>query len=501
MSPTGTVTGRRRHLAVPLGIGTIAIPTRDRRQSLGRALRSYAENARDNGRLPELVVADDSSGAATREQVRGDLRALGRRYGLRCWYIGLEEKKRYVGLLASAARVSRRAVEFALLNPEGCSVTPGANRNCLLLHTAGATFFGPDDDTRGIVVRPPMDREGIAFRGRCQVAECWPFASRAEAMRHAHKVQVDILGVLEGVLGRVWEADATAASGGESSRFEVRVAELGTLGTGIDNPEYYVTRFGPSRSRVLASRERFLRYLSSRQMLHVAAQPTVTLTSPWNTCALAYDNRNALPPFPPVLRGEDGVFGCTLSLCVPTAAMAYLPWAVLHLPPVTRGFSEADLLRRVSGVRAERLFLECLSAAEIPSSVREPEERLRRLGVFLERIGHLSERKLRAWLGDRQRRFDESRLAFFEWLGREFVESPAFWAQLCRHRNHGLRTAMRRPDYFAPTDLGGRRDPAAALRRLRRLIRGHGVVLQVWTDMVEAAKRLRTQGVMIGQLL
>src|SRR5262249_39606043 len=84
-------------------IATLAVPTRNRPGSLERCLTSYVVNAVQHGRAPDVVVADDSDSLTLRLRNRRHLEDLKRRYSIRAFYAGPEERARFAAAIALEA--------------------------------------------------------------------------------------------------------------------------------------------------------------------------------------------------------------------------------------------------------------------------------------------------------------------------------------------------------------------------------------------------------------
>jgi hypothetical protein len=54
------------------------------------------------------------------------------------------------------------------------------------------------------------------------------------------------------------------------------------------------------------------------------------------------DNREMLPPYFPIFRSEDKLFGLMLDFIIPTSVTLDYPWAVPHLPIPQRGWCDKD---------------------------------------------------------------------------------------------------------------------------------------------------------------
>src|SRR5688572_2357271 len=127
-------------------IESLGVITRDRPESLRRCLDSLADMLMRSGRRLRLIVADDSTAEPARQRNREVLAAVAARLGVEADYVGADEKATLIDELAARSGVPRPTVEFAVRGPAGFDMAAGANRNTLLLATAGEMTFQVDDD-------------------------------------------------------------------------------------------------------------------------------------------------------------------------------------------------------------------------------------------------------------------------------------------------------------------------------------------------------------------
>lgn len=159
---------------------------------------------------------------------------------------------------------------------------------------------------------------------------------------------------------------------------------------------YYLMLRGASRDRLHLSEAAYRAAVCGGPVVRAVTRPTVTSGSVCMAGNLGLDLRTPLPPFPPVLRNEDGVFGALVQTCCPWAFMGHLPAAVWHLPPGPRTNSPGLLDRWTDGVRSEHLLI-AFVRARAPAAPSADERRdLRILGEGLAGLGNLPAGEFRA---------------------------------------------------------------------------------------------------------
>ena len=202
-------------------IAAIGIPTRDRPQSLARALVSYAESARRYGRDIRFVVADDSRSADVQAQNRQRLGDVAERCGADVRYSGRSARADFAAALARRADVPLDVTRFALLGDERFRFTYGAARNTLLLSLAGEVAVQVDDDTVCELRAAPEAVPGLAVSSKGPSA-FWHFESREAALAAAPVADTDFLALHERLLGR-----RPAACAAEVEQVALDVSEVG----------------------------------------------------------------------------------------------------------------------------------------------------------------------------------------------------------------------------------------------------------------------------------
>ncbi len=494
----------------PTQILKIGVVTRNRPASLRRCLESYVENAQTHGRKIEVVVADDSEAAETRGDTREMLREMAQRYGVGISYAGQEEKRRYADVLTAGADLPPEVVEFGLFDSEAYGYTPGANRNALMLETAGAIFFGADDDTLcRFAVSPRVadedDLDEVDADSRDPMG-VWLFPDRETALHESTFIDEDFLAHHEQLLGRQ-VASCVVANGVDILNLEgLDAPDLGSIQSGI--ARVLVTLNGvlgdsglrvPIGFRLLnrKSRQRLVQTASdyqtsrfSREALRVVERASINRSTWLLSTALAFDNRQLLPPFLPVARGEDGVFGDTLRVCFQNGFLADLPRAVLHLPPETRIHIPEHVWEIASSLPAATLISACVRSFQPWRGLSDGDAKLRALGEHLVDIGSMRLPDFEEFARINLWKIQSSYLSKVEAELLDYEGLPDLWVEDIEKYTNSIREAITKPDYVIPSDgPPGLSSQDARLASLR-LVKKFGELLRAWPDLIEKAKQL-----------
>jgi hypothetical protein len=486
----------------------IAVITSDRASSLATCLRSYRERY---GSDIELIVFDDSADAATSAENRRVARQVAA--GGRLLYAGEEEKRQFVTELAGRSGVEVDVVGSAVTDFDGFTYHCGANRNAMLLDAAGGAVLLVDDDMTARAASPADAGDGLRLSSRHDPWSVHFFAHIEDALEAADWRDADLLAWHRRFLGRspaacafglaargeplplsangvavdLNDADGALITAFSRGRGRVIATSAGVAGdSGMGNPLYFLWLQRTERERLLQD------YESNRvtRAVHRGADvATISNTRLFMGAHVAFDVRAIIPPFPPVLRNSDGVFGDLLRTCAPESYIAFLPWLVEHTPPEARAVDFDQALHSTVRVRASDIICDLARAYDPAPAVADPATRLRAFGRYLSSLGTmppadfdgLVRYHIVAAVG---RRIEGLTRAIDRNSGQ-----PAQWAEDCAAvMTEGMRVLTQ--DALVVADIPGT-TPDERHRRFQRLLYRFGRVIDAWPALLDAAADLR----------
>jgi hypothetical protein len=493
----------------PVLIKTIGCVTRDRVEGLQRALTSYIENNRRFGRTNDFAVMDDSPAPAMRNSYRRMLRGLKSERGVEILYAGFEEKIRFAKKLIDTKAMPAEVVRAALFDVENFGlVTIGANLNALLLHTIGDPLLSVDDDTVCRIALAPELSEQCVFGSTQRFSpvdpcEVYTFADRDAALSAANFALMDILAIHERFLGQSMRGSLSASISKDetSARGRVAVTLNGLLGDcGWGSPFYYLLLNDDSLRRLVQSEASYRASCTSREMWRTVNAPTISAaTDNMMATFFGLDNRQLLPPFIPITRGADYIFGVTISKCFDDLLFAHLPWSLLHLPLEVRKFSQGEITRSAAGVDIDALVSVLLKSCEFDGGETHGAEKLKKVGAHLEALGTMHAPQFAEFA--RAKVVDEiaALILHLEERLSNSSNAPDYWRQDVERCVAVLRQSALREDVYLPLDLLYNRSPDEAREKTRRLVQKFGQLLRWWPEMRLAAHGLRENGHRLAQ--
>ena len=492
-------------------IASVAFPTAGRVADLSRAVSSYVANFQEYGRRPEIVVMDDSRAAHFRPEYLASLRQC--RLNLKLRYAGIREKRSYIDALAKSG-IAPDLAGFALLgdfNGADCSI--GANRNAILLDTAGETIFTADDDTLCKFARHPGYHDGLQFTSHANPRDMWFFQDRDAVIQKGAWTPCDILSAHERLLGRRLSDILSSSRAGavnlenacdhalwglQQPNAKVAVTMSGIAGdSGGYSGRWLLTVTGSTRGRLAESLSAFRTALDSREVIGVV--PCDTVAHHWlcmgTTMGLA--NGDLLPPFFPICRNEDGVFGVLASFTT-AFCFGHVPAAVLHNAAPGRKYIPFPEFR-VSDLISGLIFAITQSHVRDarPLHSRDTNDLLRLLGREFEFLANLPDRDLFDYVFTTATWGRSEFVRQAERLMKVFPDCPTYWRNEVNSFCQYLLADLTSSDRFIPAEFAGALPRDIAKARVRDLIRITGRLFHAWPDMVDAARELRKKGIRI----
>src|SRR5712671_249123 len=501
---------RNRSIApVVPAVTSLVIVTANRPQSCGRTLNSFMKNVFEFDRTRNFVIMDDSRTDTTREHLRQLAGHMTRQYSLS--YAGLIEKEAYTAALIKTG-IDPQVARFALrgkmddeLTTQGLP-TIGANRNHALLDTIGERIVTTDDYVLCRVTAHPNKSTHIRICSHLYPRDVWTFATR-EDVENLPWCTRDVIGDHERLLGAniadvISDANRTNAVvledtcshivQGIVSGNAVAVATMAGIAgdSGGNSAKWMLTCFGQIREDLLISRTVYDLALTSREILSVAPAPTITHLPFCQTSNIGLDNLNTLPPFFPIARGEDTIFGMLVMWCFPEACFAHLPYALFHDSERGRGYDSKRQLRVAEIIS----FL--IASFQVPPKA-DRKKALKLVGRYLEELGNSSEAEFWESVSRIVRTQQAQWMRGWQIAMSSSQEYPDYWQQDVKTMHAESAQMLADTLNFIPAELRQLYPIDVAQAKTQQIVRMAGRLLCAWPDILEAALYLKHRGVRV----
>ncbi len=461
---------------------------------LRRALESLRRHCDDHERAPRVIVVDGSPHEPDRRATRAAVAAVAARGTPGARYVGPDEAD------ALRARLVIHGGPNMPLRPGSA----GANRNLLLLLTAGERLLMMDDDVVCETWAGEDCHERIAVMGHHGELIRTTFAeTRAAALAAAPRASIDLLGEHEALLGRALRdliadsaqpMDATWACAhmrhavAGATAHTVRVTMTGVAGdAGIHCPHRLLLAADPLRAQLCGAGDTFATAMNSREVVRIARARVLTHHPGCMATCTGVDNERLLPPFLPRGRNEDGVFGAMLSMAAPDTLFGHLPVGIVHDSPRPSARDTAAIL----SARETRLAdLIVPLAASVSGHARAPEAWLREAAALFSDLGRRPADALAVIVGDVIRVQRMRELAHVDELCRSRAWPAYYQAALEAYRDT-LDAGLERPAFFLPIEFQHDGSLSTGYTALGGTLAAYGALLRAWPALWEAAARVR----------
>lgn len=343
-----------------------AWPTSGQRNSLGESTGSLFGNLARHGDSSPCLIAYDGSTRPDIAPVRSHRQLL---------ISSRREREAFLETLNP--EIDDDAARWALLG-ERPGRGAGTNRNAILLSGAGDIVVSTDDDILCAPAVLPGFRESAVpertVSREQNPAPCRYFPDRTACVESVVPTEIDLAARYRSFFGP--EPDAAG----------IILASPGSYGD---------SGFGSARGSLSLDNEQrtqlhgdgYERMRLSREITRIPVTDTVARGTGLMTMQAAFDVRIPLPPFFPVGRAEDSLFGLMLRIIYPESRTLFPAFGFLHDPPAPRPFDRRSLTG-FSPCLAELVM--ALAVVCVPASgVTEPGQRFIAVAENLREIASL----------------------------------------------------------------------------------------------------------------
>ena len=488
------------------GEPVVAIITWERPQALERLLESIAKNC-ETRKLHSLYVIDDSRKAENITQNQALVETFANRIKTPLHYFGQNEQRSLINALTSRLPEHKRAIHFLVDQSKWQSQwTAGLSRNLALLVSSGHLLVMMDDDSVCDVYDPPHPKPNITYSGGPREAafygsqEDWksqhqplnpdPINRHMQCLGLPFSQALESLG--ENHLKPAGFTNATALDVSELlPASPVLTTECGSVGCpGTASNTWLPDMAKDSLKRMLASGEKTTNALTSRKVWSGRNQPNFAPRSNMSQIT-GFDNRQLLPPYLPILRGEDRLFGFMLDFIFPTAVNLDYAWAIPHSPIPERSWRDKDLDFRPADSFPVFFFDKVLEYKSICKSVSAT-DRLSALSAWFNDMATTSDHTLTNMYRDARLRADSERLQKLDSLLSTAESTPVDWQNYLRNGVRQLNIDLDRVsrEDFSVKGLPADLESDDLIIYWKDVWRGFAEALSAWPEIQAAASEV-----------
>lgn len=304
-------------------ITTVCISTCNRPELLNSSLQNLIENFKKYSRSPRILIIDDSEDPESFRKTREIADEYTSIYVGKIEYADRNDRKAMAIALAKEKNIPEDVVIFGLCGDKTSTLTAGSNQNTFLLKTRGEKILMTDDDVvynffspitespQSFTIEDPYDYYFIDEKNPIPSSSLFK------------KTGDDFISAHENILGT--ESDFNTA---------VLDSYMGFYG---DSPmeSHMPLLLLPQVCEQFrhVSPSEYEKNKLNRKLLRIPPSLSYYQGVMCITMVVGIDNRHMVPPFLPLGRGHDLVFGVTRHKAFPSSVSAHLPLAIEHKRP------------------------------------------------------------------------------------------------------------------------------------------------------------------------
>jgi len=492
------------------GVSVQAMPvvvliTCERPKALQRLLESFLAVC-DLAQVRQCFIVDDSRSADNKSQNFDITRHYNSLVDIEISYFGDSEARSLVKTLIQRLPIYEEQIHF-LIGPDRWKdyFSVGVARNYSLLLSVGNPVIVFDDDSICTAYESPFIGSGLEFSARQRQAHFYKIQDEKHYLKATGdpdpvKQHMRCLGLPVSEALKVMGSGTPRQDSMRHARPEfaarlnrhskILVTECGSLGDpGTPNNKWLATIPVESRKRLLKAESQLEIALRHRNCWLGVDRPTFKPSANISQVS-GFDNREFLPPYFPIERGEDRIFGETVSFIFPDSVCLNYPWATPHLPVPARQWSQTDNNAPPSTSFPGRLTVKTAAKKHL-CQAEDPYLRLEYLAQLFRDLANSSKASItnlhaENWLENKTARLSKLHTTLEQSTG-----APQSWINYLRHSIQNTQTAS-----FDVTDPPGVKGSANDLMGddliefWQAAWDGFGRALPAWPEIRREAKTI-----------
>jgi len=420
------------------------ILTCDRSEALGRLLESMAASHRFSESNSYHVI-DDSREAENQEKNRSICKEFSSSHDIKLQYFGAEEQGQVLQQLQAQLPEHAAGIGFLLGRYEENPAIPsyGRSRNWGLLLARGRRLVLVDDDILFQRVKPTITEAEVALTSLSRGADFFS-ADRewqtlldsdhadpssgafSQALGSSLAETLSLLGkdrLPQDALRNLNPADFTHLQP-DSSVLLTSCGYAGDPGTASNLWIYQLP--AQYRQPLFASEQDYRKHITERNAWMGSFSPTLRNQFSLMSPLTGINSTRLMPPFFPLFRNEDLLFGVMLHQLYPDALFLDNPWAVPHLPAEHRTWDQ-DLALKPQNYGLLDFCSDALVLDTSPLQTGSASERLQDCAGFFISLSRLPKETLEEKLAEQTLGLRTTQINRLNKILEQSEEAPIYW--------------------------------------------------------------------------
>lgn len=482
---------------------TLCILTCDRPEALSRLLESIGKNKALNTDQLWYVI-DDSRISEKQQRNRSIIDAFNQKQNAHITYFGPDAQRKFQTQLTDLLPEHEQQIAFLIGRHANAGIASyGRSRNLALLLSVNNHLICMDDDILYEKLAPPIESTvpGISSKPREAVFYDTPLEwlqdnakpenpskemnrflgkSLGQAfysLSHHQPAAENICDLLPVELDRI-KPDS-----------KILVTACGSFGDpGSNNNDWVFSLETGSRNKLSSSKEHYELGITQRNLWCGRKSHHFVTGFALLSQMTGLDNQSLLPPYFPLFRNEDLLFGEALQFIHPDALLMEFPWSVAHLPLDARKWDKMQLDKAASH-DFSGLTSYHLTSNNTSFHSNDPVSRMNTLGRQLLDLSTANDTELLDLIEEQTLRMRSAKTQYFSRLLEETEGTPDYWQNDVKRIIAANQSGLLEPAEAIFDSLGDS-DSGNSLDLARNYWRSFGLAMQAWPELRAAAEQI-----------
>ncbi|MEP4149553.1 MAG: hypothetical protein ABJL54_20210 [Halioglobus sp.] len=484
----------------------VFIITCDRPTAVERLLESMQRTG-NLSRHESLFLIDDSREQANADQNRDAVERFNLTSPRDMHYFGADETRHFMDTLIAEQPDQEDAIRFLIDREKWTDhKTYGVARNLSLLLSVGCRAIVMDDDVICSAYQSPYKKDGLEFRPVDREVDF--YTNQQDMLNNAQPAELDplsghakCLGLTIGQAARklgdkpITPADLADANSGSfilwDAESPVLVTQSGTLGDpGSPNTAWLYFSSGDSLQRLMSFSGGLQGALTGRNYWMGYPRPCFTKMAVMSQVT-GLDNSQLLPPYFPIFRGEDYLFGSMTEYLHPNSATLHYDFCVPHIPVDERN---ANAEPEPSDGKGRLSIGKYITDHTDYQAGISPEARLTNLAAMAKRLSETDDRGLQSLYRKEVAELQGLDQVQLDGLLKDgTIRSPEWQGWLQQSASNVNQSMQQTANVTDMPNLPEGSDTSSLLKQFRDYATGYAGALNAWSEIRTAAIKATEQ--------
>ena len=461
-----------------------------------------------------LCVYDDSDTPNAAVHITEGLLKLREKYGVPIRLVTKKNRLQFVERLkreGAKNNIPPEIIDFGLTDVFRAGKALGINRNIALLDNIGRIIISNDDDVSNHFIRSPCYRPGIKLSSVVNPRRMQLYESREALMDDIEPIDIDVVAEHGFYLGKTI-GEIVKKEERKSGPVDIPSAMFCEVENCFDDGGTVIITlpgiFGVNTGKIPSSflmwkpgapeygndgKGEYYKKILSTECIYTPPVTTITDRAYLTTPHFGLDARNLLPPFFPIFRGQDKIFGLLTKRCFPHYYYLYPSYAIFHKRRDSHTFDRGDLIKLNNSFSFQfSLLLDTCITTPLGKGLTCS---LHEIGILLERFALQSDSDFTGCLRELFADYFTNYVDFLSSLKDRSSTEPQWWLEDVERYRQAVLAASRREDIIIPDEiksLTGSFD--GAVRFYKQLLSNYGKLCRHWEVIVEVARECEMPG-------